>query len=840
MKTIIKKLAIGTMFCVSVFTVKAQQVNTLYFLENAPVRSYLNPSLQPLSSFYLGLPVLGYTQFELGNNSFTLSSLELSKQSLLNSIRPTTLFNADLKINLLDFGFRTKKAYWTFGLTEKMDAQLGLPKDLFNLLAYGTPDINGNNFDFSSFNFGASLYTEAALGYSRIINDKWTVGGKAKVLLGSGNISASFDEFSFSAGVDELKLKGNGAVKMSSPAVIEWGDSLLPQNVTFDPMDLTSPAGMGAGIDLGATFKPFENLTFAAAVTDLSFIRWKSNTNSVTFNTDYTYTGLPTVDGNSLDNGGPDFQEMVDSVLTGLENSFVSDKNTDAYTTWLSPKMNLSAEYGFWDNRLSVGLLSRTMFQRKATYEELTTAFNIRPVDWFNMSLSYSALNGRASNIGLGLGFRILWFNAFVAADYLPVRYKYLKDDGDDVYVNDMNISKVPLPEKTDRFNVAFGFNLVFGNKQDKDKDGVSNFRDKCPDTPKGVKVDKHGCPVDSDGDGIPDYLDDCPDTPAEAYGFTNERGCPLDSDGDGVPDYKDKCPDTPVEARGMVDSIGCPLDTDKDGIYDYMDKCPDTPEGVKVDSVGCPLDGDGDGVADYLDLCPDTPIEAKGMVDKNGCLLDSDDDGVYDYLDLCPNTPAEARGFVDKNGCPLDADDDGVPDYLDKCPNTPTEARGMVDAAGCPRDTDGDGVPDYLDNCPKLAGVASNHGCPELKKEIRTLFQKALQGIQFESGRATIKKSSNTILNQIAKVLTDNPNYLVEVQGHTDNVGNPENNQKLSEARANSVRDYLISKGIAEKRITAKGYGDTKPIASNKTWQGRAKNRRVEFMISFEEVTFE
>jgi outer membrane protein OmpA-like peptidoglycan-associated protein len=328
---------------------------------------------------------------------------------------------------------------------------------------------------------------------------------------------------------------------------------------------------------------------------------------------------------------------------------------------------------------------------------------------------------------------------------------------------------------------------------------------DKCPNTPHGVKVDAHGCPLDSDGDGVPDYLDQCPNTPKAAIGF--------------------------------VDAHGCPLDTDKDGVPDYLDKCPDTPQGVAVDSVGCPVDTDGDGVPDYLDKCPDTPKAAKGMVDKNGCLLDSDGDGVPDYLDLCNNTPAEARAYVDKNGCLKDTDGDGVPDYLDKCPDTPIEARGKVDEHGCPRDTDGDGIPDYLDNCPTIPGVASNHGCPEIKKEVRTLFQRALQGIQFETGKSTILKKSDFILNQIAKSLIKNPTYLIEVQGHTDNVGYSEANMKLSEDRANSVRQYLISKGVEEKRITAKGFGDTRPVASNKTSKGRAKNRRVEFLVTFEEV---
>lgn len=838
--------------CIGSLHINAQQVNTMYFLENAPVRHYLNPAFQPISGFYFGLPILGYSQLGLGNNSFTVQSLTLSKDKLYQSIKPTTLFRTDVQINLLDFGFRTKKAYWSFALTEKIDGQFGIPKDLFNLGLYGTPDINNNNYNFGSLNFGINAYTEAALGYSRILNDQWTVGAKLKGLLGTANLSANFEDFELNANIEEWKLKAEGNINASSPAKIQVGDDFSSFNVDFndsDPMAFLRPSGFGIGVDLGATFKPIEALTISAALTDLGSIRWRSNVNNVALEADYTFDGAGDFTASDFEND--DFmQATVDTLLQRLKESATYEISQKSYSTALSPKLNIGAEYAFLDNRLSLGLLSRTMFQKKALYQELTGSVNLRPINWFNMALSYSVLNGRFSNIGAGLGVRVGFINYFMNADYIPVRKTNLPLSvvgADPIDLSGIpvlsalgTINEIPLPYKTDRFNVNFGINIVFGNKQDKDKDGVRNNRDKCPDTPRGVEVDKKGCPVDTDGDGIPDYLDLCPNTPEAAYGKVDANGCPTDEDGDGVFDYLDECPGTVAEARGHVDEKGCPKDTDNDGVFDYLDRCPNTPEGVKVDEFGCPIDTDGDGVPDYLDLCADTPAAAKGMVDKNGCPLDSDDDGVYDYMDLCNNTPIEARGFVDKNGCPLDSDDDGVPDYLDKCPNTPAEARGMVDEKGCPRDTDGDGIPDYLDNCPKIAGVASNNGCPELKKEIRTLFQKALQGIQFESGKDVIKKTSNTILNQIAKVLIDNPTYLIEVQGHTDNVGKAEMNQTLSDNRAIAVRNYLITKGVEEKRIVSKGYGDTKPVAPNTTAAGRAKNRRVEFVVTFEEVKFE
>lgn len=833
----------------------SQQVNTLYFMDNVPVRHYYNPAFQPLSGFYFGLPFLGYSQFEFGNNSLTTSNLifknngqtitflhpDADKNKFISALKPVTLIGANAQINLLDFGFRHKNAYWTFGVTQKVDANLGLPKDLFRLALLGTPDVDNNSYDFSTLGFGVNSYTEAALGYSKIINEKWSWGLKGKFLYGNANISGSFEDFTLNANSEEWRIKGKNTINASTPFIVTTGATLNELNVT-EPgsySDSFLPNGIGGAIDLGLTYKPFDFLTVSAAITDLGAIRWIRNPVSIDSDVDYTYDGAVNLNGSEIFDSQN--QNFGDSLFNELQSAVSVTSSNKGYNTYLSPKLNTSAEIGVLDNKITFGLLSATKYQRSQFFEELTAAFNLKPVNWFNMSLSYSLTNGRWSNIGAGLGMRVGIVNFFAVADYIPVNYAYVpfSELGVNTSIPVLG-SKLPVPYKSDRFNLAFGVNLVLGNRQDKDKDGVKDSKDMCPDTPKGVKVDKKGCPIDSDGDGVPDYLDKCPDTPAEANGFVDSNGCPVDTDGDGVFDYLDKCQGTPQEAIGTVDENGCPKDSDHDGVLDYLDKCPNTPDSVKVDANGCPLDEDGDGVPDYLDKCPNTPVEAKGMVDSTGCPLDSDNDGIYDYLDLCPNTPAEAKGMVDKNGCPLDSDDDGVPDYLDKCPNTPVEARGAVDQNGCPRDTDGDGVPDYIDNCPKLFGVASNHGCPEVKKEVRTLFQKALQGIQFESGKDVIKKTSYTILNQIAKVLIDNSNYLIEVQGHTDNVGKPEMNKILSEKRATAVRNYLISKGVDEKRITSNGYGDTKPVASNKTSQGKAKNRRVEFVVTFEEVTFE
>ncbi len=351
----------------------------------------------------------------------------------------------------------------------------------------------------------------------------------------------------------------------------------------------------------------------------------------------------------------------------------------------------------------------------------------------------------------------------------------------------------------------------------DGDRDGVPDGLDKCPDTPAGASVNTWGCTEDSDGDGIPDGRDKCPRTPTGA--IVDDRGCPLDGDGDGVPDGVDDCPDTP--ANMPVDRAGCPVDSDGDGVADGADKCPDTRPGTAVDSLGCPVDADSDGVPDGIDICPETPYGAK--VDHKGCPLDTDGDGVFDGLDKCPGTPIRAK--VDSLGCPIDGDMDGVSDGLDICPDTPYGAQ--VDRNGCPLDSDGDGVYDGLDKCPgtRPGAKVNSYGCPE---RIR------LEGVNFAVASAELLPESLPVLDQTGTLLVDVPEMRVRIEGHTDSDGTDAYNLDLSQRRAESVRAYLIKRFNVSpsSRIEARGFGESMPIASNATPEGKRLNRRVEFVI--------
>ncbi len=281
-------------------------------------------------------------------------------------------------------------------------------------------------------------------------------------------------------------------------------------------------------------------------------------------------------------------------------------------------------------------------------------------------------------------------------------------------------------------------------------------------------------------------------------------------------------------------DAPATPKDSDSDGVADDVDACPNTPLGTQVDGKGCPItraaaDADGDRVLDLDDKCPNTP--AGEAVDATGCSesqKDDDKDKVMNNVDKCPNTPAGET--VDAAGCSASQKDDDLDKVMnpaDRCPNTPAGAQ--VDANGCSaaqRDTDGDGVTDDKDRCPSTAaGVAVDaNGC----RIIRGLV---LKGVNFETGKAALTAESTPILDEVVAAFKANPDYpgKIEVGGHTDNTGSAATNRRLSLARAQSVLKYLTDHGVPADKLVAKGYGPTKPIASNRTAEGRTENRRVE-----------
>ena len=256
--------------------------------------------------------------------------------------------------------------------------------------------------------------------------------------------------------------------------------------------------------------------------------------------------------------------------------------------------------------------------------------------------------------------------------------------------------------------------------------------------------------------------------------------------------------------------------DRDNDGIIDKDDACPDVP-GLAA-FQGCP-DTDGDGIQDSADAC----IDEIGTPEMNGC-PDQDGDGVADKDDACPTV----AGLPALQGCP-DTDGDGVADQNDDCPTV----KGEKANKGCPwPDTDGDSVLDKDDKCPTVAGTVANNGCPEVSDETMKKLNDYAKTILFDTGKASFQKQTYPVLQAMVAILKEYPTAKFALEGHTDSDGKDAMNLQLSKDRAAAVRTYLSDNGIAADRLTSEGFGETKPVASNKTKVGKAQNRRVEVKL--------
>jgi len=221
--------------------------------------------------------------------------------------------------------------------------------------------------------------------------------------------------------------------------------------------------------------------------------------------------------------------------------------------------------------------------------------------------------------------------------------------------------------------------------------------------------------------------------------------------------------------------------------------------------------DSDNDGVPDDLDLCPGTPAGA--VVNEHGCEPDSDGDGVPDRADQCPDTPPGTA--VNEVGCPLDADGDGVPLPIDECPNTPPGAKVLANGCALKGDC----------RTPRAGEAVDANGCAVEQKFV-------LRGVKFEFDSDRLTDEAKEILVGVVATLKSYDQINVEVQGHTDWIGTEEYNQKLSERRARSVKAFLAGHGIPEGHLHTKGFGESQPMDTNDTTEGRENNRRVELKV--------
>jgi outer membrane protein OmpA-like peptidoglycan-associated protein len=306
-------------------------------------------------------------------------------------------------------------------------------------------------------------------------------------------------------------------------------------------------------------------------------------------------------------------------------------------------------------------------------------------------------------------------------------------------------------------------------------------------------------------------------------------------------------------EFRGLFSLEYAPAlekpDRDHDGVFDEEDACPDV-AGLRdpdPQKNGCPPppppppDTDGDGVLDSEDACVTVRGPRTSDPKTNGC-PDRDVDHVPDIADACPDVPGIKTDDPKTNGCPPDRDGDGILDSVDACPDVPGIKTDDPKTNGCPdTDRDKDGILNDVDACPDQPGPKSDDpkttGCPRVF--IKAGLIQILEQPKFDFNKAAIKKESDSLLTEVAKLMTEHPEIKkVRIEGHTDNVGSADYNKKLSQQRADAVMKWLSSHGIAADRLKAVGMGKERELVPNTTEANRALNRRVEFHIEEQDTT--
>ncbi len=412
--------------------------NTMFLLPNSAIRYTLNPAYQPEFKSVVSIPVLGGFGFNFFDNSFGADevlkhkttpygdSLILDIDDLRSKMRNDFRVHFNTDFNLLSVAFKTgKKGYSSIGIGVKVDGGLGFGHGLVDFLAEGNAPYIGKSQSLGDIMVDASVYAEAALGYSRKINDKLTVGGRLKILFGLMDVQTKRGELSLITpeGAENITLKADVEMYSSLPlsdlpvGKVDWESGF--DNVDFDTdmlMDFTK--NMGFAVDLGATYQLNDDWTFGASINDLGFINWKANVYKATIDSQYEWNGADI--SNSINKNDPDYIEIEDSfdnLLDSLKDSFVLNAlNNESYSKMLKVKVNLYATYHL-NQRVNFSALVRGVKMSDKFYPSMTLSANTRPLKNLGISVSYSAYQGNFANIGVGIAPRFFGFQPYLVVD---------------------------------------------------------------------------------------------------------------------------------------------------------------------------------------------------------------------------------------------------------------------------------------------------------------------------------------------------------------------------------------------------------------------------------------
>lgn len=445
---------------------KAQQVETGYFMDNYSMRHTLNPALRPATG-YISLFGLGDYDINFSSNSLSFDKLiypngvgnelvtflhpSVDANTFINSLARVNTQNSNSRINILSFGFFHGKSFWNFGVNLRSDFDFSIPKDLFVAMKLGVDNAAGQTFNVSDLRFDGRSYAEAALGYSRPVNDRLTLGGKVKFLVGFEDFKAYFKNMQIKMSADAWNVTADGQLDVSMKGLKpKFGYDEKFQKTYINGFDYKSPGigGYGSALDLGANYKLTKHLTLSAAVLDLGFIKWdKIATTSGVTNGEYSFNGFDLGYENSS-------VPSISNQLTGIKDSLINlahytQTESKQRTTYLRSTLKVGAEYAICNGKLSLGTLSSTFFGASSPYTELTSSLNFKPLHWLSWALSYSWMYSDFNTFGFALNLSPSWINLFIASDYALIK---------------VNPQYIPINQRA--INFRFGINIPFASNR--------------------------------------------------------------------------------------------------------------------------------------------------------------------------------------------------------------------------------------------------------------------------------------------------------------------------------------------------------------------------------------
>lgn len=424
----------------------AQLSNTLYFSQHNPRQHRVNPATQPEGKFYVGVPALSALGVKAGNSRFSFQDLfqnievdgqkrtvfildehAHSVEDFYKKIKYKERLFASYDISLLDFGFRLKhNDYITVGVNTRMEAMAIIPHQFPDWFLHGMENREEYDFRLDKLSASALIFTEVAMGYSRVFDEDWHLGAKVKFLLGHGNVHTDFFNAELTGSEQEWALKGDAAIRGALPGLqIITDEKGRIKEVAFDgdqPLSsYTRPKGFGAALDLGVTYQLLPQLQLSASLLDLGIIRWGRDLVSLEKSSNFVYKGVEyDINNDTIDYYG-EYKNQID-------NFYTVNESPHNYSTSICAKILIGGEYAFWDGRVGVGILSKTSFYHRTAWEELVVSANFRPNRWVGASLAYNLFDGQWSNLSAGLNLNLGPVNLNMAVDNIP--FKYGKTNG--------------------------------------------------------------------------------------------------------------------------------------------------------------------------------------------------------------------------------------------------------------------------------------------------------------------------------------------------------------------------------------------------------------------------